>query len=152
MSDFGFKISAAGDDVMEASLKELIINSTHPLWKCDLRPFPRHFNQVGGTINIAAGAVKTLHSVGHAYKYVPSFIAAWSYPPGDSTGSTYGLGDLELSSGGDIFYVKMTTDSDQLIIKVDNSSGALPHTFDAQFRFYIFADDFPLYTSIPIAF
>lgn len=148
--NFGFKISGKGSEVQQASLKDLIVNSSHPQWKCDLRPNPKHFGILKATVSLAAGETKTLLAVKHDFTYTPSFIVAWSYPAGDSVGSTYGLGDIEIFDAGDVPMFKTRVNATNLVITADNSTGLASHNLVAQLRYYIFADDFPIYTYAPI--
>ena len=151
------KVSAKGDDVNQANLKELIVNSSHPFWKCDLRPTPRHYGLVKITVDTAPGQTKTLYTMEHGYPYVPSFVVAWSYPAGitpstPSTNQTYGIGDIEaFPSGGGTVTFKVTIDNKELKITVEQLGGSAQTDLYAEFRFYIFTDDFPLYNYSPVS-
>lgn len=154
MKNYGFKVSAEGETVGRLSLQRLIVDSTNPVWKCDLRPTPKHFGIVKATVTLAPGEIKTLLDINHNYNYTPSFIIAWSYPAGIGSlggNSTYGLGDIEISDNTELVYFYTRMDSKKLVITADNSINLLTHSnLYVELRYYIFADDFPLYTSIPI--
>lgn len=144
--NFNFSISGKGDDVKRNSLKQLILDTKYPFWKCDMRPSPRHFGSL--IINKTLTGNSTLLSFGHGYTYKPSFITAWYYPAGDSnTGSTYGIGDLEILDT-EAFTIQIYATKQDFIVKTQNIS--IPHVVYAELRFYIFAEDFPEYTKLPI--
>jgi len=129
-----------------------ILDDNYPLWKCDVRPNPRHFGLVQVTIGtLAAGTTKEILVVDHDKKYVPSFLVAWNYPAGTSPGiastnQTFGIGILStLTPTSFSFSYKMT--DKQFIILVNGDPVSDTTNIYAELRYFIFAEDFPLVAS-----
>lgn len=128
-----------------------LLDDRYPAWKCDVRRNPKHFGLVRVTVkNLPAGATKNIITVDHEYKYVPSFLVAWNYPAGTNPGSaslnqTFGIGILSVSSPVNYsFDYQMGATSFKI-----NAIGGLSDITDAyaEFRYFIFAEDFPLAAS-----
>jgi hypothetical protein len=144
-----FRVSKQGTDLKYSSPTDLVVDTKYPHWKCDLKRNPRHYGFVDADVSLAAGQSVTIFSAEHGYRYAPSFLIIWTYPAGAGIQEqTYGMGLLEdflpLASS----FVTRINDT-SLTIVGDNSinSDALSHV-SVQFRFYIFAEDFPLYDYI----
>jgi hypothetical protein len=85
----------------------------------------------------------------HNYKYTPSYIVAWNYPKGTatsgSTRQTFGIGILSVTSPVSYeFDYQVDSKSFRIVV----TGGLLDITDDyAEFRYLIFAEDFPLKAS-----
>lgn len=159
MSDQGFKVSVEGKDVTRAQLADLVVNSTYPNWKCDMRPSPKHYGSIELRIgSFPAGVIQTVYTVPHGYDYRPSFIVAWSKPTGIDPGhilsskdTTYGIGDIEVYDAGfNLYYIKSAVDETTFTIAIDNAFGGTLTPTTIFLRYYIFADDFEEYNYLPI--
>lgn len=134
---FGVKVTN-GDDIL--------LDDRYPTWKCDVRPNPKHFGLVRATVkNLPVGETE-IFSTDHNKGYVPSFIVAWNSPSGNTPSGdlrqTFGIGILEATLAGyDFGYA---VDSKTFKIIATNASGSQIANLYAEFRFYIFAEDFPL--------
>lgn len=128
-----------------------ILDGKYPAWKCDLRRNPKPFGLVRVTVkSLPAGVTKNILTVDHNYKYVPSFLVAWNYPAGTNPGSaslnqTFGIGILSVSSPINYSFEYQMNDNS---FKINAIGGASDITNAyAEFRYFIFAEDFPLATS-----
>lgn len=149
MSDFGIKASIGNEDVSRVSQLNLSVGGKYPLWKCDMRPSPKHYGLLKCTVTLAPGARKTIFTLPHGYDYTPSFLVAWNYPAGNNTLSssinqTFGLGTLEIfTSSFELVYFYALMDDKNFTIVADNSTGAQTYTdLYAEIRYYIFAERF----------
>lgn len=143
----GFKISIPGVDVQTAAIKDLVVDSNYPFAKCDLRKSPKNYGLINFLIgSLGTGASITIYQQPHGYNYIPSFLTAWSFPPGTtpsnpSSNTTFGIGDIDCSLGSGL-YISMYVDSANLYITATNSGGSPVGGSNGTIRFYIFADDF----------
>ena len=148
MSNFGINASVEGEDVSRNNSQFLSVNSTYPLWKCDIRPSPKLYGLLRCTVALAAGAKKTLFQIPHGYTYTPSFLVAWNFPAGNnpsnsSLNQTFGLGTLEITTASlELVYFYVLVDDKNFTLVANNSTGIGSYSFYAEFRYYIFADDF----------
>lgn len=140
---FATKVSPDGEGV---DSKNLLLDDTYSAWKCDMRKNPRHFGIVQATISRIGAETRTVFTMNHGYGYVPSFLVAWGYPAGtDSVGSTtrqtFGVGLLQVTNPVFTqFTYKVNLNTFSIIV---TSSGAQSNLY-AEFRYFIFAEDFPL--------
>lgn len=144
--NFGFKVSEEGSDAK--GLRNLIINSKYPQWKCDVRPNPKHYGLARGNINLAAGESRTILSIPHNYGYTPSYIASWNFPAGvnqsgSAFSSTFGIGTITITNA-DFTLTTFTPKIDALNFSIVASTTNAQSGLYVEFRFYIFADDFPV--------
>lgn len=144
-----FRISEKGIDVVGATFSELVVDSRFPHWKCDVAAAPKHYGYVDATVSVASGQYKIIHVLEHGYSHQPGFLVSWEYLPGDSTGATYGIGDMEIFAPLAATF-KTRVDEKRLIIWVDNTDNiSAINNANIKFRYYIFADDFPDYFEVP---
>lgn len=144
MSDFGLKVSSQNNDAK--GLRNLVVDSKYPQWKCDVRPSPKLYGVLRANVNLEAGETKTILRIPHPYRYVPSFIVAWSYPDGSDktssiTSSTYGIGNLSITQAdfSSTSFTPQINDKEFTIVATTTNAQS---NINVEFRFYIFADDF----------
>lgn len=122
-----------------------LLDSEFPLWMCDVRR--RHFGLVRVKIrNLLASETRVVYELDHNLGYVPSYLVAWYYPkgtaPSGSTRQTFGIGVLDPLSP--IAYsFRYEVDSKRFRIMVADAASNVTDDY-AEFRFYIFANDFPI--------
>lgn len=148
MSDFGLKVSQEGNDVK--GLRNLLLNSKYPQWKCDIRVNPKLYGFIQATVNLGANETRTIFTLPHLYNYVPSFMVAWNYPAGTDktstiTSSTYGIGAINITNT-DFSLTSFTPQIDGSKFTIVASTTNAMTVLYAEFRFYIFAEDFPYRT------
>jgi hypothetical protein len=125
-----------------------LLDNDYPMWMCDVRK--RHFGLVKVTIkNLQAGETKTVYEFDHNLGYVPSYLVAWNYPkgtaPSGNTRQTFGIGALDPLSPISYSF-RYEVDSRRFRIVASDASSNVTDDY-AEFRFYIFVNDFPVVTS-----
>jgi hypothetical protein len=151
MKDFGLKVSLPGIDANgvenAVSLKQLVIDTSYPFPKCDLRSRPKHYGTINFTVaTIAASTTIILYQIPHSYTYIPSYLVAWNFPAGTDPNSstnnaTFGTGDIDMTFNTGL-YVNMYTDINNFTISMTNPVPSSVTNITGTIRFYIFADDF----------
>lgn len=142
-----FKISEEGSPV--EGIRNLIIDSKYSQWMCDIRINPKLYGIVQATVNLASNETRTIFTLPHPYTYFPSFIVAWNYPAGtnhisSNSSSTYGIGAINIiNSDSTSTTFTPQIDNHQFTIVASNGATAQSNLY-AEFRFYVFVDDFPI--------
>lgn len=153
----GMKISAPNIDVEEARLNDLMLSSKYPLLKCDFSKTPKPYGIIKCTFGLAVGETKTLYSIPHGYNYVPVTLISWHYPGGSRPGvpqenSTYGSGEVFIydPTAGGLIQITFQANSKTVDFVAVGIGMTNPATnLYIECKYYIFADDFPLYSDQP---
>lgn len=138
MSDYGYKVSLPGYNVLTATPEQCAVHSSYPPLKAKTNQSPSHFATlvVDFTGTVTQNVTHTLHTVTHNYGYVPFSISSIIF--NDGSQDIVGLGFAGV--GSTLAITASSTATAFTITLYDNFNWTNVNA-SLQVSFYIFAEN-----------
>lgn len=138
-SDFGFKVSLPGYDVMTATPEQCSVHSSYPPFKARTNQSPSHFADINVDflLVVLQNVTHTVYSFNHGYGYTPFCMSVLTFT--DNAGNVYsGVGQIAI--GATLQIEAKVTSSQFLLTVYDNFNWTGPSA-SLTVSYYIFAEN-----------